>query len=266
MYEKGTTAYLGDEYSYSYAAAKRMTDGKLIAFDSIRSAIDAVGVLVDRAVVPVENNVEGAVNEVYDALFDCKLDITHQLVLPIRHCLIAAAGANMQLIRRITSHPQALAQCRKFVQKLGVPAMPVASTSAALAAASETTAAIAHAPRPDQVVLARDIQDSAFNATRFALLERGAAMKGGNVSAAFDLQNTHGALLSVLRIIDAHGVNLTRILSRPHRNGDGKYRFFIDFDFDGENAALDELITELCGACEAFRFLGRYDVETAETL
>lgn len=254
---------MGDEYSYSHAAAMRMSGGALKAYSTMSETIAAVGRDCEYAVLPVENNVEGAVNEVYDAFFDSGLYIERELVLPVRHSLIAENGTGLGDITKVCSHPQAIAQCRKFLDRLGVPVVAVASTSAALAAAKGGTAAIAFAPKAGQTALAKNIQDSAMNATRFALLTKVKTNTGGTVSVAFDLKNTPGALLSALSVINARGINMSRILSRPHRSGNGRYRFFIDFDFDGTELELNGLFGELGSCCSDFRFLGRYDCTTA---
>lgn len=263
----GKTSYLGDENSYSHAAASRLSDGELVGYESMLKALYAVkNGECEYAVLPVENNVEGAVNEVYDELFDSELSIERQLILPVRHSLIAAEGATIDGIKRVVSHPQAIGQCRKFLNGLSVPIEAISSTSAALLRADETTAAIAFKPRAGQAVLARNIQDSALNATRFALLAKARSVSGGKVSISFDLKNEPGALLNVLEVIYRRTVNLTRILSRPHRSGDGEYRFFVDFDYDKPQGELDTLTHEVTASCTAFRFLGRYDCFYADDI
>lgn len=260
----GKTAYLGDESSYSHAAAQELIGGELVGYESMSKVIAAAeSGECERAVLPVENNVEGAVNEVYDALFDSGLFIAKQLVLPVRHSLIAADGVGLDGLSRIISHPQAIAQCRSFLNRLELPVEAVSSTSAALEKAEGGTAAIAFKPKRGQHVIASGIQDSALNATRFALLTRERGASGGTVSVSFDLKNESGALLGALQAIYDRAVNLTRILSRPHRSGSGKYRFFADFDFDKSDAELDALLAEVSACCVAFRFLGRYDCLTS---
>ncbi len=251
---------MGDESSYSHAAAQELIGGELVGYESMSKVIAAAeSGECERAVLPVENNVEGAVNEVYDALFDSGLFIAKQLVLPVRHSLIAADGVGLDGLSRIISHPQAIAQCRSFLNRLELPVEAVSSTSAALEKAKGGTAAIAFKPKRGQHVIASGIQDSALNATRFALLTRERGASGGTVSVSFDLKNESGALLGALQAIYDRAVNLTRILSRPHRSGSGKYRFFADFDFDKSDAELDALLAEVSACCVAFRFLGRYD-------
>ncbi len=263
VYSIGLTAYLGDENSYSHAAAEKLTGGELKGYCTFSDVIAAVTAGECRyAVLPLENNVEGAVNEVYDRLCGSGLYVLRQGILPVRHSLIAAEGAELNKIVKVVSHPQAIAQCRKYLSSLGVPLVSVSSTSAALEEASTTVAAVAQKPKAGQTVLASGIQDSDRNATRFGLLGKTEEReRGGSVSIAFDLKNTPGALLSTLTAVAERGVNMTRILSRPHRDGDGKYRFFVDFDFSGTGAELNELFGALKRECENFTFLGRYDVE-----
>ncbi len=258
------TAYLGDENSYSHAAATRLVGGGLKGYPTMSEVLTAAEHECEFAVLPLENNVEGAVNEVYDALFDSGLYITRQLTLPVRHSLIAKSGASIDGIQKIMSHPQAIAQCRKFISEIAVPDIAVSSTSAALEQATETTAAIAFKPRAGQTVLASGIQDSLLNATRFALLSKTENADGNTVSVAFDLKDEPGALVRVLSVFDRNKVNLTRILSRPHRSGSGKYRFFTDFDFALSRSALERLLESVAEHCTAFRCLGRYDCETAK--
>ena len=257
------TAYLGDENSYSHAAATRLVGGELKGYPTMRDVLSAAAGECEFAVLPLENNVEGAVNEVYDALFDSGLYITRQLILPVRHSLIAASGAKLSDIKKIMSHPQAIAQCRKFIADIGVPVIAVSSTSAALELATDTVAAIALKPKAGQTALATGIQDSLLNATRFALLSRTASTDGNTVSVAFDIKDEPGALVRVLSVFDANNVNLTRIISRPHRSGSGKYRFFADFDFSLSRDELDGLMSSTAKHCTAFRCLGRYDCDKA---
>lgn len=265
MYVTGKTAYLGDEHSYSHAAAVLMTDGELVGYGAISDVLQAVGRECDAAVVPVENNVEGAVNEVYDALSLRRLFISRELVLPVRHSLIGESGVALSDIDTVVSHPQAIAQCRKFLSGLhGVKILACPSTSDALNKVGGSVAAVAFKPKEGQAVIKSGITDSSLNATRFALVSRLRWSSGGTVSISFDIKDEPGALLSVLEVFYREGINLTRILSRPHRSGDGKYGFFADFDFTDSDTALDKTLSAVAERCESFGFLGRYDCTTAE--
>lgn len=262
MYRANAISYLGDENSYSYAAAVKLAQGEYKAYNGLRKVMNAVQCgECDLAVLPVENNVEGAVNEVYDELYDSGLYILRQLVLPIRHSLIAADGADISRIRTVVSHPQALAQCRKFIDAHGFSIRSASSTSEALKAvgADGEIAAIALRPLCGQSVVMHGIQDSSLNATRFALLGKTPNERGDKASVSFDLKNKPGALLDVLRVISDNAVNLTRIISRPHRSGDGEYRFFADFDYASTDDELKKFLGAVKLQCTGFRFLGRYD-------
>ena len=265
VYDSRVTAFLGDENSYSHAAAQMLTDGALKGYDTVSSVISAVmRGDTDTAVVPTENSVEGAVNEVYDTLSGSGLFIARQIILPIRHSLIAAEGATLSSVKRIRSHAQAIGQCRNFLSKLNVTVEAVSSTSAAISLVDDESAAIGFKPKAGQTVLATDIQDSMLNATRFSLLTKERSVDGQTVSISFDLKNKPGALLAALNVLSGAGVNMTRIISRPHRSGDGRYRFFVDFDYADGTEKLEAFLEEIKSACDGLWFLGRYEVVTAQ--
>ena len=267
VYDYGVTAFLGDENSYSHAAAQMLTGGALKGYDTVTNVINAVmRGETDTAVVPTENSVEGAVNEVYDMLPGSGLYVARQLVLPIRHSLIAAENCTLNTVKRIRSHPQAIAQCRNFLSTLSVTVEAVSSTSAAISRVDGESAAIGFKPKAGQIVLASDIQDSMLNATRFSLLTKHKTVEGGTVSISFDLKNKPGALLSALEVMSGAGVNMTRIISRPHRSGDGRYRFFVDFDYSEDTDKLESFLESIRSACGGLWFLGRYDVAAASEL
>lgn len=257
---------MGDEYSFSYAAANRLSSGAYRAYDRLSKVISAVGNECEYAVVPVENNIEGAVNEVYDALFDAELFIVSELVLPVKHCLVAERGMTLDRIKRVASHPQAIGQCHRFLSGLDVEVEAVSSTSKALGVAVGTTAAIAIGPRDGQEILCAGIADSPLNATRFAVLGKAPVESGGTASVMFDLKNEAGALLRALDVFYRRDVNMSRILSRPSRKGDGKYRFSVDFDCLLSGDGLTEFLAKLGEHCVELKFLGRYDCETVEDI
>ncbi len=257
---------MGDEHSFSYAAAIRLSQGAFKSYDRLSKVIAAVGSECEYAVVPVENNIEGAVNEVYDALFDARLYIAGELILPVRHCLIAECGMMLDRIKRVASHPQAIGQCHRFLSGLNVDVEAVSSTSKALMSAIGTTAAIAIRPRAGQVVIREGIADSPLNATRFAVLGTAPAATGEMASVMFDLKNEAGALLKALEVFYGRGVNMSRILSRPSRKGDGKYRFSVDFDCHLDGNELTAFLAKLGEHCAELKFLGRYDCETVENI
>ena len=150
-----TTAYLGDQYSHSFAAVEKF-GGDPVRYPTIRAALKAAADgKADRAVVPIENSIEGSVRETLDGLYELPLYIVGEATLPIRQNLIGLDSADLTKVRRVYSHPQALAQCRDFLEKLGAETVPVGSTSEGLARIGDASeAAVARVPRPGQTVIA----------------------------------------------------------------------------------------------------------------
>ncbi len=256
-----TIAYLGDEYSHSFAAAEAF-GGASKRYPTIRAALTAVGDgAADRAVVPIENSLEGSVRETLDGLNELSLYIRAERTLPIRQNLIGLVGAETATIKRIYSHPQALAQCRPFIDSIGAEAIPVGSTSEGLLRIrAPEEGAIARVPRPGQAVLAAGVE-SGDNRTRFVLVAKTPDFTGDKVSVAFETRNKPGALLAALEVFRDFGLNMVRIESRPAKNGLGRYIFFADFTFSGAKEELMRVFGALSGKTAFLKFLGKYDTE-----
>lgn len=256
-----TVAYLGDEYSHSYAAAKRF-GGTLAPYPSIRAALKAVADgIVDRAAVPIENSLEGSVRETLDGLNELSLYIAAEETQVIRQHLIGLAGGTADKIKRVYSHPQALAQCRPFLETLAVEAIAVGSTSEGLSRIrSAEEGAIARAPKPGQIVLQEDVQ-AGVNETRFVLVAKAPSFTGGKVSVAFETANRPGALLTALEVLKGFGLNMVKIESRPGKKGLGRYVFFVDFLFDGPKDGLMAVLAALSEKTSFVKFLGKYQTE-----
>ena len=195
------------------------------------------------AVIPIENSIEGIVRETMDNLLNIKdndLQITAETVIPVNHCLVSRAGS-IRKIQKIISHPQALAQCQKFIAKY-LPAdteqTEKASTSKAaqeLVNLDDTYAAIANARTAELFnlnILAKNINDEKDNKTRFILLSRCTTTPTGSdkTSIAFATKNQSGALVKVLNVFDSLNINLLYIDSRPSKKNLGEYIFFVDFE------------------------------------
>ncbi len=256
-------AYFGDESSFTYACAiENYRGNELIGFATIFSAIEAVHLgTVDSAIVPIENSVGGTVGETIDALRLHEVYITAQHLLPVRHSLIAVKGAKKENIKSVYSHYQALSQCEKYLKSQLPQAtiMPVSSTSEALKTLQKSSdAAIARLPLPGQTVLESGIEDNKHNLTRFVYVERTPRFEGKAVSVTFDTPNCPGALLKVLLVFNDMGVNLHKIESRPARDGEFHYWFYVEFGGEGEEKTLMEIIERLRKNAEKVRFLGNY--------
>ncbi len=204
------------------------------------------------AIVPIENSIEGIVRDTQDnlsLLAQKGIQILAETQLSIEHCLISFG--KQEEIKTITSHPQALAQCREFIYKKwenNITFLPALSTSNAVANLSKETpyiAAIASehcANFYNKPVLGKHINDKENNATRFVLLSKKSPQKTINnkVSIVFSTENKPGALNKVLNIFEKYDINMSYIDSRPSRRELGEYVFYVDFagHIEDNNIAL----------------------------
>jgi prephenate dehydratase len=236
-------AFLGPAGTFGEIAALRHApDGELIPLPSHAGVAAAVASgMADEGVLPVENSVEGSVNETLDILIhDSELRIRGELVVPIEQCLLVRPGMRAEEVRVIYSHPQALGQCRAFLERCFPKARLEASLSTAAAVqeifAHEDAAAIASARAAElhgAAVLARSIQDRRSNVTRFVVLGATDAPPSGRDKTSFAFTTQHdrpGTLVNVLNEFAGAGLNLTKIESRPSKSALGVYIFLVDFE------------------------------------
>ena len=264
--------YLGPSGTFTQQAARilfpkdaliPLTDIDNI-FCSLSSMACAFGV------APLENSTEGPVNSTLDALLKADdLTITSLLILPISHALMGDAYSHD--ISKILAHPQALAQCRKYI-RLHYPRaelVPCASNgeAAAKAATDKTWAAIgpvAAAKEYGLRIWAEEIQDSFLNSTSFIQIERidgtpPSPKPDCRASIAFSTENRPGALYRMLGILEGFGVNMTKILSRPMPDRPGEYIFFVDIE-DYEVDKANQALKQIEDHAVIYRFLGSYPV------
>lgn len=266
---KPRVAYMGPPRSFSHAAALQMfgPEGDFVVTRTIPDAVDAaVDGSADFALVPIENTIEGGVNATIDALFASDLTISAELVLEVDLCLLAL-GTDLSQIRRVTSHPQPLGQCKQWL-RTHLPQAEVVVASSTTAAAEEAlkdphTAAVGSrlAAEIGLTVLQQGIQDHASNATRFVLVGRALAAPSGNdkTSLVFSTPHERGALRRVLEVFDAEGLNLTRIESRPLRSQQRwQYAFFTDLEGHRDDAAVQRALSQLQANGAMLRVLGSY--------
>lgn len=239
---RGTVAYLGPQGTFSEEAAILYApESEHLPYPSIRDAATAAESReTEEAVLPIENSIEGAVNMTLDYLIhDSTLSIVGEVVLPIRQCLIVAEGSRREDIETIRSHPQALAQCRRYLERTCPNARLIASISTAGAveeALSEgrNSAAIGNRRAAELFgakVLEAGIEDNPNNMTRFVAMGRNSPPPSGNdktsICFGFD-SDTPGQLYSVLGEFAERDINLAKIESRPTRHELGQYVFLAD--------------------------------------
>jgi len=263
-----TVAYMGPQGTFSHLAARSLfQDRPALEAPTIAEVVDLVGRgEAELGVVPIENSTEGSVSATLDALLDGALFICGELVLDVSLCLVAKT-ADRSRYRRVASHPQPLAQCRKFLARElpGVPLFPTASTAAAAreAALDDTTAAVTSrlAAELEQLTIVADgIQDHPENATRFAVIGHADAAPTGNdkTTLVFSTPHERGALRRVLEIFDDAAINLTRIESRPARGKRWEYVFVTDIEGHRHDPNVAQALARLENEGGGVRVLGSY--------
>lgn len=272
--EAGATsalAFLGPTGTFSHEAARRcasegMTLLPVGSIDDVFLAVEAGK--AELGVVPVENSTEGAVNTTQDCLVDTSLRTIGEVYLPIQHHFLVNPVAEVDKIQRIVSHKQSLGQCRLWLREHypNIVCQDVASNAEAarMAASDPDTAAIAGelaAETYQLKILHAGIQDRKNNTTRFLLLSRdGKTLSTGcdKTSILVYTENKPGALFRVLAPFDKHQVSLTRIETRPARDGVWSYVFFIDFEGHMDDMAVRQVFAELADCTVKIKNLGSY--------
>jgi prephenate dehydratase len=250
-------AIQGEAGSFSHAAALEThgSDVQIVPcanFEELFRAVESGEAA--SGLVPIENTLAGSVHENYDLLSAHSLHVVAETQLRIRHCLIARPGATVSTIRRVASHPVALAQCRRFfAQHPNLVALPAYDTAGSvrdiMAGGSIADGAIASAlaaQRYGASVLVEGLEDHAENYTRFLVVARepAAAKLANKISLILTLPNEPGSLHRALGVFAAHGLDLTKIESRPLPGRPWEYLFYVDFLGNvrgGAGKALDEL-------------------------
>jgi prephenate dehydratase len=272
-------AYQGEPGAYSDEAVTALIpDAQATGFPTFRLTFDALAMgAVDAAVLPVENSSAGVVQEVSDLLWELPgLRIVRDHVQPVRHCLLGWPGP----VERALSHPQALAQCERYLHSRQIRPVSFHDTAGAARAVAEQrqpgTAAIASkaaAARYGLYVLADSIQDDSENRTRFIVVERGEPTRPRNASSpgassqkwkgsiAFVTAHRPGSLAHALDCFARRGVNLTRLDSRPMLGRPFEYRFYLDFSLNGEATApadAEAALSDLEQAAAQIKLFGTY--------
>jgi prephenate dehydratase len=270
-------AYLGPAGTYSEEALRASAPAGVeeVPYPTIHEAVMAVQEgAVERAVVPIENALEGAVAITLDtlALEATGVRIAAEVVQPIHHCVVAAAELELDEVTRVVSHPQATAQCERFLRERLPHAERVVAPSTAdavLSVRDRPGSAVALGSRLaaelyDCVVLAADVEDHPDNATRFVWLAAADAVADPGPRAKTSVvfwgggDESPGWLVSVLREFSDRDVNLTRIESRPRRVRLGHYMFFADLEGAAARPPVREALAALRGRVEEIRVLGSY--------
>ena len=218
-------------------------------------------------VVPIENSLEGSISRVYDLLLDSNLQVYGETELRISHCLIAKPGAQLGTVKKVFSHPQALAQCRAFLKHLNCELIPTYNTAASVKMIKEKDikdgAAVASARAAEiygMQILAKEIEDNPNNFTRFFVLAKHDSPPSGNdkTSIVFSVKHRPGTLYEFLQKLAASKINLTKIESRPTRQKPWEYNFYLDFEGHQEDKATQAVLENVMGISIFVKVLGSY--------
>ena len=273
-------AYLGPPGTFTEDALWDASPGaglEPVPSPSVYAAIVSVEAgEADRAFVPFENSIEGAVRATLDTLaFDASgVALVGEHDYPISHCLIAREQMPLERIAVVVSHPQGTAQCARFIRERlpDAEVLAASSTAEAVRLVSEERApwaalgAQGAAALYGCVVLQEGVEDQPDNVTRFVWIAPEGTEPDGEgpwrTSLIFSELGADkpGALVDALQAFSDQGVNLTRIESRPRPGGLGRYMFFIDLEGGAHENAVSKAIDELRGHAESVRVLGSYPI------
>lgn len=275
-----TVAYLGPEKTNTHLAARKRFGARCRYLHA--PTVEDVFQLVEReqanfGVVPIENSLEGAVTHTLDRFIDFQRSpalIYGEIELPIRHCLLTRAGTSREKIRVIYSHPQALAQCRRWLDR-NFPAATRRETRSTAEAVEDLLRADGIWKRDERAgigspELAKEhrlktlaVPIDRENRTRFLVvaLAKPAMGRRNKTSLLFALKDRPGALHDALVPFKRHGINLTKIESRPTKRRAWEYIFFVDFEGHESEPRVKRALAELSRRTAEFRVLGSYPLE-----
>lgn len=272
-------AYQGTDGAFSHQAAYRHFEERYnkvdcFGYDTFREAAEAVkGQKVDYAILPIENTTAGSINETYDLLADDDLHIVGEEAIRIIHCLLGLEDIPIDRIRRIMSHPQAIAQCSNFLAKLHDCRVEsyidtAMSAKKVLEDGDLSQAAIAGSYAADIYglkILKRDLANQSENFTRFVVVARKPVEVDPQIPCKTSLLmvTTHqqGALVGCLNIIADHGIDMTKLESRPKPNEPWKYQFYLDIEGNIANAEIRVALQELEQEASSLKVLGCYPAQ-----
>ncbi len=269
MQQPPKVSFLGPLGTFSHEAVINQfgDSAEILPQASIRASISAVAKGdADYAIVPIENSTEGVVNKTLDCCIDTSITVISELISPIRHYLLSRE-TDLKEITQIYSHPQALAQCQRWLEK-NLPhaaLLPAKSTSQAcmLAAREANTAAIAGKMALEQHklnVMAEQIQDEANNATRFYVMGKQETKPTGQdkTSLLIWLPHNPGALALLLEYFAKNSINLTLIESRPSKQQSWEYYFFLEIEGHQQDKAVKAVLQQLKQTDMRVKILGSF--------
>ena len=281
--EKVSVAYQGTDGAFSHQAAfrhfeERFSEVECIGYDTFEQAARAVEEgKVDYAILPIENTTAGSINQTYDILGEGNLHIVGEEAIRIIHCLLAIEQVPLDRIKRIISHPQALAQCSHFLSRLhrckvesyldtAMSAKKVVEDGDLSQAAIAGTYA---AQLYGLEILERDLANQSQNFTRFVVVGTEEITVDTQIPCKTSLLMTtrheKGSLISCLRVLEDHGLNMAKLESRPKPNEPWKYLFYLDIEGNTADPDTETALEELRARADSLTVLGCYPAQVGDS-
>lgn len=272
-------SFCGTQGAFAALAVEKLfPEAAAVPYGDFASAYEAiVKGECDSAVLPVENSFAGEVGVVCDLLFSGPLYINRVMNLDVTQNLLGVKGSNLQTVKRVVSHPQALAQCSSFIQKQGYEQQEFSNTALAAKYVAEqndpTLAAIGTREAGELFgleTLAAGIQDSNRNSTRFVVLSRTECDQPRREDdcffMTFTVKNQAGALAKAIRIIGDHGFNMRGLHSRPMKSLVWQYYFYLECEGNVRSQNGKKMLEEMQTVCDQLKVVGSYSYKEGETV
>jgi len=261
-------SFQGERGAYSEAAARSFFNEEIETIPLATFAEILENTSNDKteyAILPVENSLEGSVGESYDLLYSTSLNATGEVYHRIEHCLIGIG--KLEEVDTVYSHPQALGQCRKFIEQHNMKTIPAYDTAGSVkivkelnkkncaSIASRTASAIHNMP-----IIAENIANNLNNYTRFLILskEKSPETENDKTSIIFSIKHEPGSLHKIIENFHKNNVNLTKIESRPTKENMWEYNFYVDFEGHQKNAQISEMLDKIKQETLFMKVLGSY--------
>jgi len=261
-------SFQGERGAYSEAAARSFFNEQIetIPQTTFAEVLDSTSSgKTQYAILPVENSLEGSIGESYDVLYSTPLNATGEIYHRIEHCLIGTG--NIDEIDTVYSHPQALGQCRKFIEKHNMKTIPAYDTAGSVkmvkkinkgncaCIASKDAAEIYEMP-----IILDNIANNLNNYTRFLILSKENNSETGNdkTSIIFSIKHEPGSLYRIIQNFNKNNVNLTKIESRPTKSNTWEYNFYVDFEGHQNNSKISEMLEKIKQETLFMKILGSY--------
>jgi len=263
-------SFQGERGAYSEAAAISFFGNEIETIpcstfaDALKNTENGAS---DYSVLPIENSLEGSVGESNDLLLSTELNVIGEIYHRIHHCFIGTGSIGD--IDTVYSHPQALGQCRQFIQENSLKTIPSYDTAGSVkiikdlnknnvaCIASKKAAEIFNVP-----VIQEGIEDNANNYTRFLIFskEKNDETENSMSSIIFSVKHEAGALYQIINEFYQHKINLTKIESRPNKNTAWEYNFYVDFEGHQDDSSIKDVLEKLRNHSTFLKILGSYPI------